>query len=320
MKGFIDRARIWVRAGRGGDGCISFRREKFVPRGGPDGGEGGKGGDVAITASQEHSNLLHLCYRPHYRAESGGHGKGKNKSGKDGENLNIKVPPGTVVYYNGEVLCDLLQDGDSIVVARGGKGGRGNASFSTATYQAPREYKEGEPGEEMELVLELKLIADVGLVGYPNVGKSTFLRRVSNARPKVAEYPFTTLYPVLGRTEKDITIADIPGIIEGAHKGKGLGLQFLRHIERTKILMFILDATRNPVDDFSALRVEISAYNPLILEKPHLIAINKIDLVQDEEKFREISLSPFPYLISALRGDGFEEIVEKIYLEVASSE
>ncbi len=312
MKGFIDRVKIWVYGGRGGDGCVSFRREKFVPKGGPDGGDGGKGGDVIIVASSDYSNLLHLYYKPHYRAERGRHGSGKNKKGRDGEDVYIKVPPGTVVYCDEKVVSDLLHKGDSVVVAKGGRGGKGNTSFTTPTHQAPRECEEGGKGEEKELVLELKLIADVGLVGYPNSGKSTFLSKVSHARPKIASYPFTTLSPVLGKTENGIVIADIPGIIEDAHKGRGLGLQFLRHIERTKVLLFILDAIRDPISDFYALQKELSTYNPIILKKPHLIAINKIDLVDDRKSFTELPLSPKPYLISALYGEGLKGVVGQL--------
>jgi len=312
MKGFIDRVKIWVYGGRGGDGCVSFRREKFVPKGGPDGGDGAKGGDVIIVASSDYSNLLHLYYKPHYRAERGRHGSGRNRKGRNGEDVYIKVPLGTVVYFDGKVMSDLLHKGDSIVVTKGGRGGRGNASFATPTYQAPTECEEGGEGEEKELVLELKLIGDVGLVGYPNSGKSTFLSKVSHARPKIASYPFTTLSPVLGKTENGIVIADIPGIIEDAHKGRGLGLQFLRHIERTKMLLFILDATRDPLSDFYALQKELSAYNPIILKKPHLIAINKIDLVDDRKRCMELPLSPEPYLISALYGEGLKEVIEQL--------
>jgi GTP-binding protein len=205
-----------------------------------------------------------------------------------------------------------VHEGDSVVVARGGRGGKGNASFATPTHQAPREYERGEDGEEKELILELKLIGDVGLVGYPNAGKSTFLSKVSNAKPKIASYPFTTLSPVLGRTKSGLVIADIPGIIEDAHKGRGLGLQFLRHIERTKALLFILDATRDPVSDFYTLERELSTYNPIMLKKPHLIAINKIDLVDDRKRYMELPLSPKPYLISALYGEGLKEVVEQL--------
>lgn len=312
MKGFIDRVKIWIFGGSGGDGCVSFRREKFVPKGGPDGGDGGKGGDVVIVASPDYSNLLHLYYKPHYRAERGRHGSGKNKMGRDGKNVYIKVPPGTVIYWDGKMLSDLLHEGDSVVVAKGGRGGKGNARFATPTHQVPREFERGEPGEEKELVLELKLIADVGLVGYPNSGKSTFLSKVSNAKPKIASYPFTTLSPVLGKTENGIVIADIPGIIEDAHKGRGLGLQFLRHIERTKVLLFILDATRDPLSDFYALKRELSMYNPVILKKPHLITLNKIDLVDDRKRYMKLPLSPKPYLISALYGEGLKEVIEQL--------
>ncbi|MCK4596224.1 GTPase ObgE [candidate division WOR-3 bacterium] len=312
MKKFIDRVRIWVYGGKGGNGCVSFRREKFVPRGGPDGGDGGKGGDVICITTPECSNLLHLYYKPHYRADKGRHGSGKNRKGANAKNVYIKVPPGTVIQQDGKILKDLVCGGDSFIVARGGRGGRGNAKFVSPTNQTPRECEQGEPGEDKELLLELKLIGDVGLVGYPNAGKSTFLSSVSNAKPKIASYPFTTLSPVLGTTEKGVIIADIPGIIENAHKGKGLGLEFLRHIERTKVLLFILDATRDPISDFHTLSTELSAYNPLMLERPYIIAINKMDLFKDRQRFMKMPLSPRPYLISALKSEGLGVVVEEL--------
>ncbi len=312
MKGFIDKVKVWVRGGRGGDGCISFRREKFIPRGGPDGGDGGDGGDVVFIASAERSNLLNLYYKPHYRAEDGRHGSGKNRKGRDGEDLYVKVPPGTVIYWNGEVIADLLHAGENVVVAGGGRGGKGNARFASPTNRTPREYEEGQPGEEKELISELKLIGDVGLVGYPNAGKSTFLSSVSNAKPKIASYPFTTLTPVLGTTRDEIVIADIPGIIEDAHKGKGLGLDFLRHIERTKVLLFILDATRDPVSDLGNLINELEQYNPNILKKPYLTAINKIDLFNERYRFAELPILPKPFLISALKKEGLEEVIREL--------
>ena len=308
-KGFIDRVRIWVEGGHGGDGCISFRREKYVPRGGPDGGNGGDGGDVILEVDPNLNTLIDYVFKRHFKAGRGAHGKGKNQTGRKGEDIILKVPPGTLVYEDGKLLGELLTPGDRLVVARGGKGGRGNAAFRSSTNQAPRVAEKGQPGEKKSLILELKLLADIGLVGYPNAGKSTLLRRLTDARPKVAAYPFTTLTPILGTligTNRHIVIADIPGIIDGAHMGKGLGIEFLRHIERTRLLLYVLDITQDPVNQFTALQDELRAYNPLLLQKPYIIAINKIDLVPDYDTLKE--QFPQAHFISALKRTGIDEL------------
>jgi GTPase len=287
---FIDRAVVKVKAGDGGSGIVSFRREKFVPMGGPDGGDGGRGGDVIVRADANLSTLLDYTYRDSWKAESGDHGSGANKTGRSGADVVLPVPPGTVLrdLGTGEVLGEVVEPGDEIVVARGGRGGKGNAYFATATHQAPREYQPGEDGDERTLELELKLIADVGLVGQPNAGKSTLLATISAARPKIADYPFTTLSPNLGvvplSDQRTFVVADIPGIIEGAHEGRGLGLQFLRHIERTRLLAFLV-----PVDsmdwqaEYDQLRREVAAYSEALAAKPHCVVFTKMDLLGDEE-------------------------------------
>ena len=308
-KGFIDKVRIWVEGGHGGDGCISFRREKYVPRGGPDGGNGGDGGDVILEVDPNLNTLIDYVFKRHFKAGRGAHGKGKNQTGRKGEDIILKVPPGTLVYEDGKLLGELLTPGDRLVVARGGKGGRGNAAFRSSTNQAPRVAEKGQPGEKKSLILELKLLADIGLVGYPNAGKSTLLRRLTDARPKVAAYPFTTLTPILGTligANRHIVIADIPGIIDGAHMGKGLGIEFLRHIERTSLLLYVLDITQDPVNQFTALQDELRAYNPLLLQKPYIIAVNKIDLVPDYDTLKE--QFPKAHFISALKGTGIDEL------------
>src|SRR5262244_880461 len=257
---FVDQATIRVKAGNGGNGCMAFRREKFVPRGGPSGGDGGHGGDVVMESSERHNTLVHFRFNPEYKAERGRHGEGSNKTGREGEDVLLKVPVGTIVYdtESGEKVHDFSHADDRIVIARGGRGGRGNAQFKTSTHQAPREHEDGRPGEERTLRLELKLLADVGLVGYPNVGKSTLISRISAARPKIADYPFTTLQPNLGVVSVDVDrsfiVADIPGLIEGAHLGHGLGIQFLRHIERTRVIAHLIDISggndRDAIDEY----------------------------------------------------------------------
>src|SRR5918912_3640626 len=273
---FIDRAVVRVKAGDGGSGVVSFRREKFVPKGGPDGGDGGRGGDVTVRADDNLSTLLDYTYRDSWRAEDGEHGSGGNKTGRSGEGIVLPVPPGTVVrdVDTGQVLGEVVEPGDEIVVARGGRGGKGNAHFATATHQAPREYQPGEDGQERTLELELKLIADVGLVGQQNAGKSTLLATISAARPKIADYPFTTLAPNLGvvplSDHRTFVVADIPGIIEGAHEGRGLGLQFLRHIERTRVLAFLIPVDSNDWQyEYDTLRQEVRSYSKELAGKPH---------------------------------------------------
>ena len=311
---FIDHAKILVKAGYGGNGCLSFRREKFVARGGPNGGDGGDGGDVVFRADQNLSTLMDLRYKQQYKAKRGHHGQGKDMHGRNGEEIEIRVPLGTVIKdaETGEVLADLTTDGQREVVARGGRGGRGNARFATATNQAPRYFEEGTAGEEKTLQVELKLIADVGLVGFPNAGKSTLLSRLSSAHPRIADYPFTTLKPALGivsTAEFDsFVMADLPGLIEGAHEGKGLGFQFLRHIERTRVLLFLIECTRpDPEDDLAALREELRLFSPKLMEKPWLVALTKMDILSEAER-AEISLSDAVH-ISAVAGIGLKELV-----------
>ena len=287
---FIDRARIHVKAGDGGSGTASFRREKFVPMGGPDGGDGGRGGDVLVRADSNLATLLDYTYRDSWRGGSGEHGSGNNKSGRSGDDVILPVPPGTIVRDadTGQLLAEVVVSGESAVVARGGRGGKGNTFFATATKQSPRHFQPGEDGEERNLELELKLIADVGLVGQPNAGKSTLLSVISAARPKIADYPFTTLSPNLGVVQlsdtRTFVVADLPGIIEGAHEGKGLGLQFLRHIERTRLLAFLI-----PIDsmdwqtEFDQLRQEISAYSTELAQKPYCVVFTKMDLLGETE-------------------------------------
>ncbi|ACI18393.1 GTPase ObgE [Dictyoglomus thermophilum] len=320
---FIDRAKIYVKAGDGGNGCVAFRREKFVPRGGPAGGDGGKGGDVIIEADENLDTLLDFHYKRHYYAERGEHGKGKNQKGKDGEDLIIKVPTGTLIFdaETGELIADLVSHGQRVVVARGGKGGRGNTHFATSTRQAPYFAEKGEKGEERWLYLELKLLADVGLVGLPNAGKSTLLSKISNANPEIAPYPFTTKTPNLGVVEREditFTVADIPGLIEGAHENKGMGDEFLRHIERTLVLVFVIDAAdlvTPPQKAYEILKKELYLYSPKLLEKPRIIAINKIDLPEAQERLPEIEKwlknEGVPYVfISAKEGINIDKLLE----------
>jgi GTPase len=348
---FIDEAKIRVKAGDGGNGCMAFRREKFVPRGGPSGGDGGKGGDVWMESSERHNTLVHFRFNPEYNAERGRHGEGSKKTGRDGEGITLKVPVGTIVYDEdtGEVVHDFANADDRIVICRGGRGGRGNAQFATSTHQAPREHEPGRPGEERHFRLELKLLADVGLVGYPNVGKSTLISRISSARPKIADYPFTTLEPNLGvvvvdddaqskrgpsaraggRTKKDrpagpdrfdhfsFVVADIPGLIEGAHTGAGLGTQFLRHIERTRLLVHLVDVSDGSgrpdvVKDVEVILGELSSFGAELERKPMIIVASKVD-VANPEKLKKLKqwatrkkLKFHP--ISAVTGEGIEQL------------
>jgi GTPase len=324
---FVDEARIHVMAGNGGNGCLSFRRERFIPKGGPDGGDGGKGGDVILQADVQLATLLDFSYPQQFRAGRGVHGKGKDQTGRSGEDLVIRVPVGTLVRddQTGEVLEDFLSDGQQFVAAKGGRGGRGNTRFATATQRAPRRADKGEAGEERWLRLELKLLADVGLLGYPNVGKSTFLSKISSARPKIADYPFTTLTPNLGvvlrKERRPFVVADIPGLIEGASQGAGLGLTFLRHVERTKLLVHLLDVSegpsRDPVTDFRTLNNELKAYAPNLPEKRQVVALNKIDLASVRERAADVQrqfekMGCRLHLVSAVTGEGMEELIEAV--------
>ncbi len=327
MVKFIDEAKIYVRSGRGGRGCVSFRREKFVPHGGPNGGDGGDGGDVIIIGRANMTSLLDYHYKQHYRAQNGEHGRGKDQHGKNAPPLLIPVPLGTVIrdFFTGEIIGDITEDNQTIVVARGGRGGRGNARFATSTNQAPRYAQPGEEGEEKTLILELKLLADVGIVGFPNAGKSTLISRISAARPKIADYPFTTLVPNLGVVNynggKTFVVADIPGLIRGAHEGAGLGIKFLKHIERTKVIIHLIDLSpfteRDPIEDYLIMNQELEAYSQELKNKPQIIAPNKIDITEAKEKlkgiriyFDKLGIEVFP--ISSATGEGVKELVGEV--------
>ena len=347
---FVDRVKIFAQAGKGGRGCVSFRREKFVPKGGPDGGDGGRGGDVILRADRHIDNLANLFYEPIIKAKNGGHGMGKKMTGRAGADKIVKVPVGTIAYSADkgerptpnaqrplhsdqlaienrelavEPIVDLTRDGQEFVLCRGGAGGKGNVHFKSSRNRAPRQYTDGEEGEDGHFLLELRTIADAGLVGYPNAGKSTLLRRISAARPKVAAYPFTTLHPIVGVIEfpgyRRATIADIPGLIEGAHRGLGLGHEFLRHITRCRILVFVVDIAgsegRNPVEDLQNLRREIDLYDPALSSRPWLVVANKMDLPDAEknlkaaqEKFPRINILP----TSAAKGEGMDALKETL--------
>lgn len=320
----IDRVKILASGGRGGDGVVSFRREKFVPHGGPDGGDGGDGGSVILAACRGMRTLGDLRRYKHIRAGDGGNGGGKERHGRKGKDLVIGVPIGTVVRFSEEEqwvdLGELVVDGQQLVVAKGGRGGRGNKHFATSVKQAPRIAKDGELGEEKKLILDLKLLADVGLIGHPNVGKSTLLNAISNARSKIADYPFTTVEPKLGVVElahETIVVADIPGLIEGAHTGRGLGHDFLRHIERTRILIHIIDGTKeDPVKDIEEINEELFLYNASLKEKPQIIAVNKIDIPSVRERLIEIGkalagIEAPLYFISAATGEGVPDLIGK---------
>jgi GTPase len=323
---FIDETRIRVKAGDGGNGCMAFRREKFVPRGGPSGGDGGSGGDIILESSQRHNTLVHFRYNPEHKAERGRHGEGSNCTGRDGDDVVLKVPVGTSVFNDetGELLHDFQQPDERLVIAHGGRGGRGNQHFATSTHQAPREHELGFPGEELALRLELKLLADAGLVGYPNAGKSTLISRLSAARPKIADYPFTTLEPNLGVVtvgeaphEESFVLADIPGLIEGAHLGAGLGIQFLRHIERTGVLVHLVDVSDSsgrpdPVEDFKVISAELDAFGHTLPDKPVLLVASKADVANPEKlkKLRTYAKRrklPF-FEISAVSGMGLDPL------------
>jgi GTPase len=324
---FIDEATIRVKAGDGGNGCMAFRREKFVPRGGPSGGDGGNGGDVIMESSERHNTLVHFRFNPEYKAERGRHGEGSNKTGREGEDIVLKVPVGTLVYDDATntLVHDFSKPDERVVIACGGRGGRGNAQFATSTHQAPREHEPGRPGQELTLRLELKLLADVGLVGYPNVGKSTLISRISAARPKIADYPFTTLQPNLGvvvvgdnkKDERSFVVADIPGLIEGAHEGAGLGTQFLRHVERTRLLVHLVDVSDasgrpDPVKDVDVIMGELKSFGAGLETKPMILVASKIDVANKDKlaklkRYAKKKAFDF-YAISAVTGKGIDEL------------
>ena len=338
---FVDRIKAFAQAGKGGRGCVSFRREKFVPKGGPDGGDGGRGGDVVLRADRHVDNLANLFYEPLVKAKNGTHGKGKKMAGRAAANKIVKVPVGTMVYLasgdrtdesqGSQPVVDLVRDGEEFVLCRGGEGGKGNVHFKSSRNRAPRQYTDGEEGEHGHFLLELRTIADAGLVGYPNAGKSTLLRKISAARPKVAPYPFTTLHPVVGVMElpgyRHATIADIPGLIEGAHRGLGLGHEFLRHITRCPILIFVVDVAgsegRSPAQDLQNLRKEIDLYDPTLSSRPWLVVANKMDLPNAKEnlevlreRFPRISILP----ISAEKGEGIDALKEALAWRMTSDQ
>lgn len=334
---FIDEITIHLQAGKGGDGAISFRQEKYEPRGGPDGGDGGDGGSVILFVDESLNTLSHLQHKKLYRATPGKRGGGQRKTGSRGEDRVLRVPPGTLVYTEDKetLLADLQRGGEKWVAARGGRGGRGNAHFKSSTHQSPRYAKEGMKGEELYLSLELRLLADVGLIGLPNAGKSTLLTKITRARPRVASYPFTTLYPHLGVVQLDMmrsfVVADIPGLIKGAHEGAGLGDTFLRHIERTRLLIHILDGSglegRDPIEDFLSIHEELSSYHPLLAERERVVVINKMDLHETREALPclEEALLPWGHKIfpiSAVTGEGISAMLHYIYqrlLEIPES-
>jgi GTP-binding protein len=334
---FVDEVDIHVTAGHGGRGALSFRREKYVPRGGPDGGDGGAGGSVFIVATPRKNTLVDFRFHPEFEAQKGQHGQGANRTGQTGHDLDIEVPIGTLVYEKpsagGEpqLVADLTDEGQRVLIAKGGRGGLGNARFATSTNRAPRKTQPGEPGEEKFLRLELKLLADVGLVGFPNAGKSTLIARISAARPKIADYPFTTLTPNLGVVsmsgDRSFVVADVPGLIEGAHAGQGLGHQFLRHIERTKVLIHLVDVSgasgRDPVEDFETIGRELRLFSASLADKPQLVAANKIDALDEPERLRALERHvqkaglPF-FTISGVTGEGVTPLLEAAWREIAA--
>lgn len=320
---FVDQAKIFVAAGHGGSGCVSFRREKFIPKGGPDGGDGGDGGSVIFVCNTHLRSLYDFTRKKHFHAGRGEHGKGANKHGKNGVDIFIEIPAGTQIFNDdaGYFIGEITKAHDQIVAANGGKGGKGNARFVSATHQAPREWEQGKLGQEINIRLELKLIADVGLVGLPNAGKSTLLAVLSNARPKIADYPFTTIYPNLGvakyKNFNTFVIADIPGLIEGAHEGKGLGHEFLRHIERTKVLLFLIDiAAENPRDDYRTLLNELQSHDLGLLEKPRIIAFNKCDLIAKPDRDKGLLQlnDEHAIFISGVSGEGLDNLLDRLWL------
>ena len=334
---FVDEVDIRVHAGDGGRGCLSFRREKYVPRGGPDGGDGGPGGSVYLVASSIKNTLVDFRFHPEFNAQRGQHGKGANKTGHSGSDLDIQVPIGTLVIGTDPVtgahatLADLAAEGQRVLVARGGRGGRGNARFVSSTNRAPRRTEPGEPGEERTLQLQLKLLADVGLIGFPNAGKSTLISRISAARPKIADYPFTTLTPNLGvvrlSDDRSFVVADVPGLIEGAHEGHGLGTRFLKHIERTKVLIHLVDVSgasgRNPIDDFDVIQRELRLYDPAVADKPQIVAASKMDAAQEADVDaleRHVTAQGLAFhRISAVTGAGLDALLEAAWHHVTEA-
>lgn len=322
---FIDLVSIHVKAGSGGNGCVSFRREKYVPKGGPDGGDGGNGGSIIICADRHLNTLLDFRYQRHYEAKNGKHGQGAKKTGKSGKDEILKVPCGTLVRdeKTRDLIADLVNDGDEIIAASGGSGGRGNARFATSTNQVPRKATPGQPGESRSIELELKLLADVGLVGFPNAGKSTLISKISAARPRIADYPFTTLTPNLGivryRNYKSFVVADMPGLIEGAHEGKGLGIHFLRHIERTRVLVFLVECISiDTLKTYQVLLQELRSFNEKLMNKRKILAITKIDLAHDvlRKQLRKPAGIP-THFISAVSGEGIPNLVDEMWKAVA---
>ena len=318
---FIDEAIITVQSGDGGRGCVSFRREKFIPRGGPDGGDGGKGGDVVFITTSRKRTLYQFRFQKQFKSKNGAHGQGKRKTGKTGQDLVIELPPGTLVTdaETGQIINDLIKSGERLVLAKGGRGGQGNARFKTSTNRSPRFAQPGEPGETKKVKLELKLLADVGIIGLPNAGKSTLITTVSSARPKIGNYPFTTLTPSLGVVETDrgepFVVADIPGLVKGAHKGTGLGIRFLRHIERTRILVHLVDVSAidsdDPLHGYDTINKELAKYNQKLAEKPQIVVLNKIDLPDTRKAaktFQSAAKGKKVTLISALTGNGVDDL------------
>lgn len=332
---FLDRVKIHVKAGDGGNGVTAFRREKFVPRGGPSGGDGGVGGSVFIESDEGLNTLLHLRYNPEHKAERGRHGEGSNRSGKDGEHTTVRVPVGTQIFDadSGELLFDFVEAGQKFLVAKGGKGGWGNAHFATPTKQAPKYHYDGRPGEERNLQLELKLIADVGLVGFPNAGKSTLISVISAAKPKIADYPFTTLEPNLGVVDmgeyRTFVVADIPGLIEGASNGAGLGDRFLRHVERTKLILHLVDVSsfsgRDPVEDYEIINRELAAYDEGLAKRPQIVVATKIDALDDQERLESLKKRAKAdkrafFAISAVANMGVSELVGEVAKRLRAEE
>jgi GTP-binding protein len=324
---FVDEVIVKIKAGDGGNGCLAFRREKFVPRGGPSGGDGGRGGDVVFYASEHYNTLLHFRFNPEHTAERGRHGEGSNKSGRHGASIEVPVPVGTLALdaETGEVLHDFTVPEERFTVAKGGRGGRGNQHFATPVNQAPTHHEPGRPGQELRVKLVLKLLADVGLVGFPNAGKSTLISRISAARPKIADYPFTTLEPNLGvvKTEdfRSFVVADIPGLIEGAHEGHGLGIQFLKHVERTRLLLHLVDVSemsgREPAEDFQIILNELASFSTELAKKPMFVVATKMDAAQDPERLAQLenaarSLKMQVFQISAVTGAGLPELLRAV--------